>query len=239
MTAQSSSAGDFDALATRYDEVLNRGLRVTGETKDYFALARVRWLGRRLRRWGLQPRRILDFGCGTGTAIPLLREEFGPDLIVGADLSTASLHEAARRSGGPGVTFRSLDQLVDAGDFDLVFANGVFHHMPPAERDAALGVISRSLTPGGIFALWENNPVNPGTRWVMRRLPFDRGAVLLMPAESRRRVRDAGLDVVTTDYLFFFPRILKWLRPLEPWLRGLPLGGQYLVVSTKPPQRQR
>ena len=48
----------------------------------------------------------------------------------------------------------------------------------------ALRCIRRLLRPNGIFALWENNPWNPGTRLVMRRIPFDRDASLLTPASA-------------------------------------------------------
>jgi len=73
----------------------------------------------------------------------------------------------------------------------------------------------------------------------MSRLPFDRDAVPLRPAESRRGAMSAGLTVISTDHLFFFPAMLRWLRPLEPFLRRVPLGGQYLVLCRKPASDRR
>lgn len=227
-------AAPFDEIAEQYDAVLNEGLSVTGETKDYFARARVRWLHGRLSALGVSPRSILDFGCGTGSAIPLLRDAFSPDRIVGADISEASLREARRRHQDAATTFCDIRELGPEERFDLVFTNGVLHHIPPADRPGTWAAIARWMASGGFFALWENNPRNPGTRWVMSRLPFDRDAVPLVPGECRRAARDVGLDVVATDHLFFFPAILRWLRPLEPHLRGVPLGGQYMVLCRKP-----
>ena len=91
----------------------------------------------------------------------------------------------------------------------------------------------RALRPGGLFAFWENNPWNPGTRMIMRRIPFDRDAVMVAPAAARRLLIDGGLEVVSTEFRFYFPAPLRRLRPLEPHLRRLPLGAQYLVLARK------
>ena len=68
----------------------------------------------------------------------------------------------------------------------------------------------------------------------MSRIPFDRGAITISPPEARRLLRKAGFEIVRSDYLFFFPRILRWLRPLERRFAGIPLGAQYLVLARKP-----
>ncbi len=46
----------FNQSSSNYDDVLNEGLRVTGEDKDYFATARVRWTARRLAEFGTATR---------------------------------------------------------------------------------------------------------------------------------------------------------------------------------------
>src|SRR5262249_4502052 len=101
-------------------------------------------------------------------------------------------------------------------------------------RPQATKYILDSLHPGGLFALWENNPWNPGTRYVMSRIPFDRDAITLSILKSRRMLRTAGFELVRSDFLFIFPRLLKWLRPLERFATKLPLGTQYLVLGRKP-----
>jgi hypothetical protein len=109
----------------------------------------------------------------------------------------------------------------------------VFHHIPVSERAGAMRYVFDFLRPGGCFGLFENNPWSPGARLVMKRIPFDRDAVMLWPAETRRLMRDAGFEVVRTDFLFIFPRPLAFLRGLEPALCGLPLGAQYMVLGRK------
>jgi trans-aconitate methyltransferase len=226
-------AAEFDSFAARYDEDLERGLALTGEDKSYFAIRRVQVTGRILERLRLEPRSVLDYGCGTGTAIPLLRALLGATRIVGVDPSTASLDRARQDVTLPDVSFVSLGDYQPAGDVDLVFTNGVFHHVPIADRRSATALVYRSLRPGGVFAFWENNPWNPGTRWVMRRVAFDRDAILLTPPAARRMLVAAGFQILATSYHFVFPRLLRWLRGLEPALTRVPVGGQYLVVARR------
>ncbi|MGH7139831.1 MAG: hypothetical protein ACREHD_29175, partial [Pirellulales bacterium] len=102
---------------------------------------------------------------------------------------------------------------------------------------AALGHVYDSLRPGGMFAFWENNPWNPGTRYCMRVNPFDRDALPITPFQARRLLHRAGFAMLQTTYVFFFPRFLRGMRLLESRLSRLPLGGQYLVLARKPQLR--
>jgi SAM-dependent methyltransferase len=224
----------FDAYATGYDAALEQGLSVTGESKLYFARGRASWTAHRLSRLGIAtPAAVLDFGCGTGSATPFLRAAFAGASVLGVDVSAASLERARAEHGGDGVTFATPGDVAGVPRFDLAFCNGVFHHIAPARRAEQARWIWSRLRPGGTFALWENNPWNPGTRWVMSRIPFDRDAELLTPPATRRLLRSAGFEIAGTDYLFIFPHALRVLRPIERWLARLPLGGQYLVLARK------
>ena len=206
----------FDAYAGDYDEALARGVSVTGETKDYFAAGRAARTARACEALGHSVRRVLDYGCGVGSAVPHLRAAF-PSLthLHGLDVSSASL-AAAQRSfassevsdDGVAVTF-GLPDSVDQGGFDLVFTNGTFHHIPPVDRLAAAESMRRALGSTGVCAFWENNPWNPGTRYVMSRIPFDRNAITLKPRDAHNLVRRNGFVIVRTDCLIF-PRMLRW-----------------------------
>src|SRR5688572_19922646 len=217
---------EFDDYASEYDAALERGLSVAGESKDYFARWRVSWLSGNLRALQERPQRILDYGCGTGSAVPHLIDSFSTASIVGVDLSARSL-EVARRVSAQ-ATFLTCDEYVPQGAIDLAFCNGVFHHIRPPDRPSAIDYVYRSLRPGGLFALWENNPWNPGTRYVMSRIPFDRDAITLSPLYARRMLKRANFKLLRTDFRFYFPRMLKWLRPLELLAIKIPLGSHYL-----------
>jgi trans-aconitate methyltransferase len=224
----------FDRFHSDYDAVLGRGLAATGEDRSYFARGRVAFLGRCLREVGRRPPlSVLDFGCGTGAATPFFFEALGVERVLGVDVSERSLDLARAQYGSGRSSFVNLRDFSPGGEFQLVFCNGVFHHVPASERAGIMKLLRNSLTPDGLFALWENNPWNPGTRYVMSRIAFDRDAVTLSSREAVRMVAGSGFDVLRTDYCFVFPRLLKSLRVLEPALSKLPLGGQYQVLSRR------
>ena len=223
---------EFDAYAARYDEALAAGLSVTGEDKDYYARGRMRWLAERLRALGTPaPEMVLDFGCGLGASTPLFLHELGAQRVTGVDVSEGLLDRARETfAGEPRARFATIDAHDAPGSADIAFVNGVFHHIPVTDRAKALQYVRRTLRPGGLFAFWENNPWNPGTRYIMSRVSFDANAITLTPPEARGLLRAAGFEIVETDYLFIFPRALRLLRPLERLVARLPLGGQYMVL---------
>ena len=223
---------EFDGFADNYDQALQNGLSLSGETKDFFANGRVNILARLL---GARPfPRILDYGCGTGSATPYLRALPNVAEVVGVDISDKSLDCARATYQHPHVEFHNLSTLSQLASFDLAFCNGVFHHIPTFERLGSLSQIYHALKPNGLFAFWENNPWNPGTRWVMSRVSFDRDAILLWPKEARRLLSQAGFEVVLTHFAFIFPKALGFLRFAEWPLRNLPFGTQYMLLARKP-----
>lgn len=226
---------NFDTYAENYDDALNQGLSATGEDKQYFARQRVFWLSQRLQKLQVRPMRVLDYGCGTGTTTSLLVELLHAESVIGVDPSARSL-ERARKESAPNCSFFLNADYAGRGEIDLIYCNGVFHHIPPSERPRELAHVMQSLRPGGFFALWENNPWNPGTRYVMSRIPFDRDAVKLSPTYARALLGQSGFEVILTDFVFFFPRFLRSLRWIEPFISVLPLGGQYLVLCRRPPR---
>lgn len=224
----------FARYVSNYDACLNRALSPTGETTEYFARERVRWLARCLDLLGETPRSVLDFGCGIGSTAPLLLTGLSCESVHGVDASEEVIERARRERFAPQIHYSVVRELVPNGSFDCAYCNGVFHHIPVEERPAALDFIRSSLRPGGLFALWENNPWNPGTRYVMSRCEFDEDASTISPRAARTIMKRAGLNVVRSDFLFFVPRSLSALRPIEPLLRKVPLGGQYQVLCRKP-----
>ena len=224
----------FDGDAEAYDHALAQGLSVSGEDKNYFARGRVAWLRGRVQSLGACPERVLDFGCGTGSSTAFLLDLPGTQSVTGVDIFPESLKIARRTADSSRVRFIPLGEYQAQNQIDLAFCNGVFHHIPPAQRAEAVRRVFRFLRPGGLFALWENNPWNPGTRYVMRRIPFDRDAVVLRPSGARALLLRQGFEIIATDFLFIFPRVLRWLRPLEPRVARFPLGAQYQVLARRP-----
>jgi len=227
------SSALFDK-SSEYDALLLRGLRLTGEAKDYFASERVRDLRAQLGA-GFSPRRILDFGCGIGDTARLLADAYPQAEVVGVDSAADAIRHAQAQHGSARVRFQELSHYRPSGDFDLCYCSGVFHHIAEAERGRALQLIWQGLAGGGRFALFENNPWNPGTRAVMKLIPFDHDALPINPRHARALLGSLPWsEMSTARFLFYFPRWLSRLRPLEPHLVHLPLGGQYYIVAHKP-----
>jgi SAM-dependent methyltransferase len=220
--------------ADQYGAELAEGLRVSGEDQHFFIEGRLAHLRRRLPD-GFAPARILDFGCGTGDTTARLATEFPDARVVGVDTAEPALELANTRHGDERVEFRPLSAVdAEPGSFDLVYVNGVFHHIARDDRADHLAALCERLRPGGHLAFFENNPWNPGARIVMRRIPFDRDAEMVSPRQARRLLSAAGFTLESTTSLFWFPRALAPLRRLEAPLARLPLGAQYLVLGRRP-----
>jgi SAM-dependent methyltransferase len=220
-------------LGSSYDEMLQKGIDLSGESKDYFIDGRIAHLRERLRG-GPPVTSILDFACGVGDASTKLADAFGASEVVGVDVAAGAVDEARRRIDDSRVRFSLLSDLPETARFDLCYVNGAYHHIPPPQRDSVTRRIHGLLREGGTFALFENNPWSIPARLVMRRIPFDRDAIMVRPSTARRLLRDAGFATSSrTSYLFVFPRMLEPLRRIEDSLQRFPIGAQYLVVGTR------
>lgn len=224
----------FDEYSGSYEQALAQGIQVSGEDSSFFARGRLVWLASYIARHNLSTGSVLDYGCGTGNSLPMLRELLHASRVVGVDISAASIAMARQRFCEAQFELSTCDELPAASLFDWAFCNGVFHHIPVVQRQESARFVWHHLQPGGHFAFFENNPLNPGTRYVMSRIAFDHDAETLLPWAARGLLKSAGFKIVRTDFLFFFPRPLAWLRRLEPALSQLPLGAQYMVLAQKP-----
>ena len=225
----------FDSHASDYESQLSQGLSVSGESKDFFARGRIAYLRRAWdRRQGRpEPGRVIDFGCGVGDVTPILAEVFPRAQVLGLDPSSRCVERARSRFASDRISFATIADAPAGTSADLVHLNGVIHHVAPADRPGVFASLASLVAPGGMVALFENNPWNPGTRLVMSRIPFDKDAVTIAAPDVRRHLRDVGLRPAETRFLFYFPRALSALRFLEPFLARLPLGAQYGVLSEK------
>jgi SAM-dependent methyltransferase len=229
-----NDAGDlFDQYAASYEAALSTALAPSGEGREYFSEGRVAWLARCLREAEETPRTLLDFGCGDGATTPLLLAALKAESAVGIDVSAKSLEIARKRFATAQIKYEFIGEFQQAGQADIAYCNGVFHHIPPAQRTEALRIVSGALRAGGLFSFWENNPWSLATRYVMSRCAFDRDAITLTPPEARRLLRSGGFEILRTDFRFVFPRALRALRKMEDVVYRLPFGSQYQILCRK------
>jgi len=217
--------------ASEYEALLEQGTRLSGEDRLFFVRGRIADLLVHVPP-AFAPGRILDYGCGLGDASRLLGEVFPTAHVVGIDTADGALAWATAHHASERVSFANANGLGGQRPFDLCYVSGVLHHVPPERRPDMLAQIRAALRPGGVLALFENNPWNLGARMVMRRIPFDRDAVPISPRGARRLLSSCGFRCVSSRSLFYFPRPLAFLRPLEPLLAHVPLGAQYWLLAT-------
>ncbi len=227
-------AAEFDKFAEEYLATHTDNLKISGEAPDYFARYKLEELRRVWTRQGLaEPAAVLDFGCGIGASLPHLRAAFPAAALSALDVSQKSLDIAAARFPGLAELVRydgAAIPLPDASQ-DLIFSACVFHHIDAAEHVRLFGELRRLLRPDGRLVIFEHNPVNPVTRYIVATCPFDENAVLIPGPTLAQRQRAAGFARIETRYTGFFPGPLRALRPMEPWLSALPVGAQYYTLA--------
>lgn len=114
--------------------------------------------------------RVLDLGCGYGRDTFHLRHCLG-GAVVGVDASAEAIALAERRrlelaagdaTYAHGLRFvqARLEEL-DAGWFDVVVTNGLYHLLEPAGREAFAACVQRHLAPGGLLFLSALSPKDP------------------------------------------------------------------------------
>jgi SAM-dependent methyltransferase len=137
---------------------------------------------------------VLDAGCGTGRALPMLRSAVGPDgTVLGADLTPQMLHEAVRKGRDEAATLLLTDvsrlPLRD-GSLDAVFGSGLISHLPGPE--SGLRELARVVRPRGRLALF--HPVG-------RAMLAARGGRRITPDDIRAEPPLRGLLAATGWHL--------------------------------------
>lgn len=228
------SESEFDRLADHYEDLHRQNIAITGEEPEYFADYKMRDFFQLVRAAGAPlDGYYLDFGAGLGSSIePFLRYMARAHLVC-ADVSSQSLARAQEAHGEAADYLLVEDGRMALPDqcLDGAFACCVFHHIDPAEHVRALADMRRVLKPGSVLMVYEHNPHNPLTVRAVNSCPLDENAILIRARELRRRCEAAGFRQVRSQYRVFFPAPLRALRPLENWLRWLPLGAQYFVSA--------
>jgi len=184
--------------------------------------------------------RVLDLGCGVGTAALYLARR-RPVEVVGVSISPAQIRLAERFAARSGplqgsVRFRAADFTElppELTGFALAFAIESFVHADPAS--AFFGEAARALRSGGVLVVIDDvrvtDPADP------RLDDFRRGwhiGTLLSVPEAARLAAVAGLDLVASRDLSSMQRLGRprdrLLRAAQPVLRRL-LGRSVWVDS--------
>ena len=225
---------EFDQFADEYRAIHINNISASGESPEYFARYKITDVAGEVARRGLAPKAILDFGSGIGNSLQYLAEAFPRASLMCADVSRRSLDVSRMRFPDIRASYVEIpgDRLpFEDGAFDVAFSACVFHHIPHDEHVHWLAELRRVTRPGGMLLIYEHNPLNPVTVSAVRNCPFDANARLITAGTFRDRVRAAGWGRVRISFRVFFPHALAFARPLERFLRRVPVGAQYFVVA--------
>ena len=226
--SEKSEKVDFDRFAESYENLLEDQLGFYNGSRDYFSEYKIEIIREQTPE---DAPRILDFGTGIGLTLPFVRERFPRSEIHASDISEASLQRVRQRFPDVKVI---PDAELGAERYDLILVVTVIHHVAPELRPALFKRLEAMLRPGGRIWVFEHNPYNPVTQRMVSTCPFDEDAVLISAgALSSLISQTTSLSVSRRGYTLFFPQALSALRPIEPFLRWLPLGGQYYVVAQR------
>lgn len=168
--------------------------------------------------------RALSIGAGLGdyelALAPFVQH------ITAVELSETAADAARTRLQQAGITNVDVivgpidTQVFRRGQFDVVYAMGVFHHFLPEQRRQLLGQINGWTAPGGWLYVRD-----PNARGVLRRIMegwFRRRSTVhaeqetsLDPYVLRDEVREAGFTDTQLDYIDVIAGPLPWLLRSE------------------------
>jgi ubiquinone/menaquinone biosynthesis C-methylase UbiE len=222
----------FDSYNRTYDSTVNSATAFSGLKVDFFTRAKAQYLVRILtERFGDISRiDLLDVGCGIGNLHPFLTKAV--HTITGVDVSSECIATARERN--PSVDYRLYEgSRLPFGDasFDVAFTICVMHHVPPADWPLFARELRRVVKPGGIGLVFEHNPYNFLTRYVVSSCEFDKDAVLLTGGTAKRVLTEAGFTDVVVDHILSIPAASQALQQVDRLFRRLPLGAQYYALG--------
>jgi SAM-dependent methyltransferase len=235
-----NAIAEFDEYADGYDAGMDNPLkRMVGSSPEVFLRIKVKWMLQDLTRRpaGSARPHLLEYGCGHGLFLKVLSDEGFDGQLTGCDISREMLKQAERTWADrqpPDFFVLQEDNLKPfATSCDIVVMCAVLHHIEPGQRLAAYQRVYGLLKPGGRVYVFEHNPLNPVTNWVVKHTPIDKNAILLRAREVKSGLVQAGFCDLGCSYQMFFPPRMSFLHWVEKFLRWLPLGGQYVVCGEK------
>lgn len=192
----------------------------------------------------LEPREIVDLGCGTGQHAALLKRRHPQARVTGLDSSAAMLEQA--RALGADVDWVQADLATWAPErpLDLIFANASLQWLP--EHRVLLRRLTGLLAPGGVIAVqmplaWDTlhyrtmRAIMAEGPWADRLSARESIQALLDPSDYYDVLAEGceAVDVWSTTYL----HALTGENAVLEWMKGTALRPHLTALADDPAMR--
>jgi ubiquinone/menaquinone biosynthesis C-methylase UbiE len=226
---------NFDEYAMNYRQIHNENLSITGLSSDYFAVNKIKIISYHNKED--RNYKILDVGCGDGKLEEYIPMYFCNYNAYGIDISKESINRA-REKGIAGCVFDYYDGSkipFEENFFDIVILSTVLHHVNREDHLNLINEVYRVMKPGSKLFIFEHNPVNPFTNYIVKTCVFDKGVTLLSHYYCKKILRKVHFDKIEINFTSFFPNkyFFKYLVKYEDLFKKVPFGGQYYVIAEK------
>jgi ubiquinone/menaquinone biosynthesis C-methylase UbiE len=168
----------------------------------------------------VQPRRILDLGCGTGSTTIMLKQAFPQADVIGLDLSPYMLVRAEDKANTAGldITWRHGNAEKTSfpnTSFDLITAALLFHETPVAVSQAILQECFRLLVAGGQVLILDESQKSL-RQWEWLNKIFEEPDIHKYTADSvDARMGAAGFGKVRTEDVWLIHQITSGVKPIS------------------------
>ncbi|MBW4558410.1 MAG: methyltransferase domain-containing protein [Trichormus sp. ATA11-4-KO1] len=179
----------------------------------------------------VQPRRILDLGCGTGSTSLMLKQAFPQAEVIGLDLSPYMLVRAEDKARSVGVDIlwqhgNAEQTSFSDATFDLITASLLFHETPNVVCQTILRESFRLLVTGGQVLILDGN------QNTLRQLDwlndvFEEPYIREYAAGSLdANMGAAGFEAVRTQDVWWINQVTSGVKPISHHAR------QYIPTPT-------
>ncbi len=217
---------NFDDFSTNYEDKILKSFGNIDNNVSYYHSGKAKIAKRELAS---DPNKILDFGCGIGSMLKFLKENFKNSEFYAFDESLKSLEHI--KLNYPDVN--CLYDLNTIEKFDLIILSNVIHHVKSSERNNFFKKIYNLLDDNGKLLIFEHNPYNPITLRVVANCEFDIDAELIKKKNLIKLCNENNFQLQKSGYIHFFPSKLKFFFNLERYLKWFFLGAQYFCIFRK------
>jgi len=189
------------------------------------------------------PRRVVDLGCGAGSAMAALRARFPGAVLRGVDGSPAMLEKA--RAAGFETEQADIARWSPAEPLDVLFINAALHWLP--DHGALFPRLLETLAPGGVLAVQMPHMHAAPVRAEQDRLAAEgpwaehlAGVTSAPPVPEASWYYDllapraAALDIWFAEYL----HVLRGEDPVARWAMGSSLRPYMDALAGEPEARE-